>query len=333
MTFLRSASVLLPVPRAATATEVAGAPQWLGVCEYPGHTPAEMAIDVGSAALAAAHALPDQVRWVVHAGAGVQGPLGWPLHRHIQHGIVGANGNALELRQHCSGGLASWVVAGGLLTDDAGVVVCTGADNWSFGGRFVSSASTWGEPYSDVAHAEVLSSSEGFAMVLGTGTASLPDRAEQWQLRENYWEHPTLADYATTYARVCSESTLRSAGQTYRMVTEAVESALADADIDPADVTHFIPHPTETGQPYLQIARTMGLPWSDLLYRYHLAHGYLSVSAGTAALIRLAELELLEEGNIVLMAAAELQLSSTVVVLQVTRRPALVVHDLITAVS
>lgn len=332
MTFLRSASVLLPVPRAATMAEVAGAPYWLGVCEYPGHTPAEMAIEVGSAALTAAHALPTQVRWVLHAGASVQGAIGWPVHHHIQHGIVGTNGNALELRQYCAGGLASWVVAAGLLADDAGVVVCTGADNWSFGGRFVSSATTWGEPYSDVAHAEVLSSVEGFAAILGTGTTSLPGRAEQWRLRDNYWEHPTLADYATTYARVSSESTLRSAGETYRMVMEAVKSALADAEIKPTDITHFVPHPTGIGQPYLQIAKTMGLPWSDALYRYHLAHGYLGVSAGTAALIRLAESELLEEGNIILMVATEFQLSSTAVVLRIIRRPALIVHDLITAV-
>jgi hypothetical protein len=51
--FIESVGLLLPVPRPASPEEVASAPDWRGACEYPGSSPAEMAIHVGRAALMA----------------------------------------------------------------------------------------------------------------------------------------------------------------------------------------------------------------------------------------------------------------------------------------
>ena len=135
MTSLRSAAVLRPDPRPIPADDLAPDCHWRGVCEYPGGTPAQMAVEVGKAALAACEVRAEQVQWVLHTGSGPQGSQGWPIHHHIQNGIVGRNGNALEVKQNCAGALTSWLVGSRLIVDD-GVLICTGADNWSWTDRF-----------------------------------------------------------------------------------------------------------------------------------------------------------------------------------------------------
>ena len=90
---------------------------WRGVCEYPGGTPAQMAVHAGRAALASAEASAADVGWLVHAGSGPQGSQGWPVHHHIQHGIVGCHGNAVEVKQNCAGGLTSWLLGSRLLDE------------------------------------------------------------------------------------------------------------------------------------------------------------------------------------------------------------------------
>ncbi|MCV7168390.1 hypothetical protein H7I41_00490 [Mycobacterium manitobense] len=299
---------------------MASTPGWRAVREHPGASPAEMAIRAGRAALAAGAIAPSQVGWVLHSGSGVQGSTGWPLHHHVQHGIVGSVGNAVEVRQYCAGGLTSWAIAD-RLAETGGDVVCTGADNWSWTDRFATSRSVGGEPFSDAAHAAVVSTGGGFAQILGWGTASCPEQSDAWRTREAFHETATMADYASTLEGVGRGRTSEDTRSSFRMLQRAATTALAKAALSPRYVTHFVPHSSHGGEPYRRLARVLGLPWAESLHEIALGHGYLGVSCQAAGLMHLAESQLLFQDSIVLLLAAEYLLSATAVVLYINRPP------------
>jgi 3-oxoacyl-[acyl-carrier-protein] synthase III len=318
--FVESIGLLLPASRPTNPEEVASAPDWLAVCECPDGSPAEMAIQVGRAALAAAGSASSDIGWVIHCGAGYQGSAGWPVHHHIQDGIIGRHGNALELRQYCAGGLTSWVLADPM-TASVGAVLCTGADNWSWDDRFATSRSVGSGPFSDVAHAAVISSRAGFAKILGAGTASCPEQAGPWRTREAYWEHATRDDFRAAYSRAVGSRTSDATRDSYLMLVHAVTTALTQTHLSPQYVTHFVPHSSTNGEPYRSVAKAVGLPWAESLHRNNLDHGYLGVSTEVAGLVQLAESGDLQTDSIVLLLAAEYQLSATAVVLGIIRPP------------
>ncbi|MCP9271551.1 beta-ketoacyl-[acyl-carrier-protein] synthase family protein [Mycolicibacterium arenosum] len=320
MRSIRSLSVLLPPARPTQTGEVASVPDWRAVREAVGASPAQMAIHAGRAALAAAAITPSQVGWVLHCGSGVQASVGWPVHHHVQHGIVGSAGNAIEVRQYCAGGLMSWVLAD-RLAQPGGDVVCTGADNWSWTDRFATSRSAGGEPFSDAAHAAVVSEGGGFAQILGWGTASCPDQSEAWRTRDAFHETASMADYVSTLERVGRTRTSEDARNSFLMLQRATTTALADAGVSAGYVTHFVPHGSRSGEPYRQLARVLGLPWAESLHEHALGHGYLGVSCQAAGLLHLAESQLLLQDSIVLLLAAEYLLSATAVVLHIARPP------------
>jgi 3-oxoacyl-[acyl-carrier-protein] synthase-3 len=318
--FIASVGVLLPARRPTSPGEVASAPQWRAVCERPHGSPAQMAIDIGRSTLGAATSAPADVGWLIHCGSGYQGSTGWPVHHHIQNDILGCRGNAFEIRQYCAGGLTSWVVADRLVTADS-AVMCTGADNWSWDDRFVASRSIGGEPFSDVAHAAVISSRSGFAQILGAATASRPEQAGTWQTRKAFWEHTTRDDFRSAYERTAGSRTSSQTRDSFHMLLQTVTTVLAQADVSPQYVTHFVPHSSGSGEPYRAVAKTVGLPWSEPLHDNNLGHGYLGVSTQVAGLVYLAENAELQPDSIVLLLAAEYQLSATAVLLGVVRRP------------
>jgi 3-oxoacyl-[acyl-carrier-protein] synthase III len=284
-----------------------------------------MAIQVGRAALSAAAMPPSEVGWVIHCGSGYQGSAGWPVHHHVQHGVVGPHGNALEVRQLCAGGLTSWLIADRLVgAGDA--VICTGADNWSWDDRFAASRSVGGDPFSDVAHAAVLSTRGGFAKILGTGTASRPEQAQPWQTREAFWDHVTMSDFRSTVGRVADTRTPAAARDSFEMLAYAATTALKDAQVSPQYVTHFVPHSSRSGEPYRSLAKVIGLPWAESLHQNNLDNGYLGVSTQAAALAQLGQAKSLSSDSIVLLLAAEYLLSATAIVLRITRPPAVSVH-------
>lgn len=321
MTFIQSLSVLLPAARPTSPEEVSSAPEWRGVCEYPNQSPGQMAIEVGRSALSAAAVSPSDAEWLIHCGSGYQGSPGWPVHHHIQHGVIGKHGNAFEVRQMCAGGLTSWLIADRLAVAGAGVI-CTGADNWSFTDRFGVSRSDGGEPFSDVAHAAVLSTHGGFAKILGAGTASRPEQSEPWQTREAFWEYATMADFRTTFARVAGSRTPAAGRDSFDMLVHAAATALKEAQISPQYVTHFVPHSSRSGEPYRSVAKVLDLPWAESLHQNNLDNGYLGVSTQAAGLMDLAKKGSLTRDSIVLLLAAEYQLSATAIVLRITRPPA-----------
>ncbi|MEZ0363581.1 hypothetical protein ACAG26_07725 [Mycobacterium sp. pUA109] len=290
-----------------------------------------MAIEAGTAAMSAATAAPGDVRWVIHGGTSLQGAVGWPLHHAIQHGVVGAQGNSLEVKQYCAGGLTSWLLASGLL-DPKGAAICTGADNWSWGDRFVTSRSDGGEPFSDVAHAAVLSTQDGFAQILGSGTASCPSQANAWQPREPFWESTTLDDYRRTFSCAAEAWKAEWAQDSFRMLVDAVETAMTAARISPQYVTHFV-QPAGSGGLYRSLARTIDLPWSDSLCEHYLDCGYLGTSSAVAGMMHFAKAGDFAAGSIALLLAVEYQMSATAVILRITRRPKISVSDVIGVAS
>jgi 3-oxoacyl-[acyl-carrier-protein] synthase III len=285
-----------------------------------------MAIQVGRAALSASTVSARNVRWTLHTGSGYQGAMGWPVHHSIQFGIVGDAGNALEVKQYCAGGLTTWILADDLLTTDDDVAVCTGADNWAWGDRFATSRSLGGEPFSDVASATVLTPQSGFAEILGYGTASCPQQADRWQTSADYWAAATLEDYSVAYRRAVNLSDTESQRASLRMLADAVWAALTSARVSPQYITHFVPHGSGSGEPYRTLAGKLRLPWSGELHERQLDQGYLAVSTQTAGLIDLVDMGLPVD-SIVLLVAAEYQLSATAIVLRIRRTPKLSVNQ------
>jgi 3-oxoacyl-[acyl-carrier-protein] synthase-3 len=320
VTSLQSVAILRPAPRPIEGGEVSPDCQWRAVCEYPGSSPAEMAVQAGKAAFAAADARVDHVQWLVHAGVGPQGSQGWPVHHHIQNGIVGCHGNALEMKQNCAGGLTSWLL-GARLLDKAGYAICTGADNWSWSDRFANAKTVGGEPFSDAANATVISHGGGFAKLMGSGTASCPGLADDWRMHETFWENTNSDDFHRTYARATTGRSLDSIRESLRMFICAIRAALADAKLSAQYVTHFVPPASDSGQPFQSLANLTGLPWSNELQQHNLDHGYLGVSTPADGLVYLTQTGSLRTDSIVMLLAAEYELSATAIVLQVVRPP------------
>lgn len=332
MTSLQAIAVLRSAPRVIAEDDLAPDCRWRGVCELPGGNPAQMAVRAGRSALAAADVSADRVAWVLHTGSGAQGSQGWPVHHHIQHGIVGCHGNALEVKQNCAGGLTSWLMAARLL-DDTKVSICTGADNWSWCDRFANSRALGGEPFSDVASATVLSQRGGFAKVLGCATASYPALADDWRIHETFWENTNKEDFHRAYAKATEARSEESLRDSFRMFCAAVKAALVDARLSPQYVSHFVPQVSDSGQPYRLLAKVLGLPWSNELHEHNLDHGYLGVSTQANGLIYLSEAGRLKADSIVLLLAAEYQLSATAIVVRVIRPPRVCVDEMIRVIA
>jgi 3-oxoacyl-[acyl-carrier-protein] synthase III len=318
--YLSAVSVLLPeaIP---VSEEVASAPEWRAVCQDPGRTPVDMAIESGKPAIENCRVEPARFDWLIHTGSGPQGTRSWPAHHAIQAALLGSNGNAVEVRQFCAGGLSSWLLADRLRCDDR-AVVCTAADNWSWTDRFAVSRNNAGEPGADLASAAVIGP-DGFAQILGSGNASCPEHAEAWRSDDRYWELQPNEEFGAVYARAVASQTASSVAALIAMIRGAILLALDDAGVAPSEVTHFVPPSSRSGQPYRHLARTIGLPWSDDLYQFHLDHGYLSVSAQAAALVRLAEAGSLTAGSTVLLTATEYNVSATAMVLRISKSPEL----------
>jgi 3-oxoacyl-[acyl-carrier-protein] synthase III len=333
VTSLQSAVVLRPRPRPIGAGDVAPDCYWRAVCEYPGGTPADMAVEVGKAALAAADVPAERVQWMLHTGSGPQGSQGWPIHHYIQNAVVGRHGNAMEVKQNCAGGLTSWLVASRLM-DDEGVSICTGADNWAWADRLSMFRTSGGEPFSDAAYAAAIGHGGGFAKVLGSATASAPAAADDWRIGEAFWETTTTAEgFSRAYASATAERSEESKRESFGMFVAAVRGALADARLSPQYVTHFVPQASDTGQPFRLLAKVVGLPWHDSLHEHNLDHGYLGVSTHVDGLVHLAEIGSLKRDSIVLLLAAEYQMSATAIILRVTRPPRVSVDGMLRVIS
>jgi hypothetical protein len=104
-------------------------------------------------------------------------------------------------------------------------------------------------------------------------------------------------------------------------MVQAVTTALTEAHLSSQYVTHFVPHSSASGEPYRSVAKAIDLPWAESLHQDNLDHGYLGVSTTVAGLVHLAESGDLHADSIVVLLAAEYQLSATAAVLHIIRPP------------
>ena len=289
-----------------------------------------MAIESGRPAVENCSIAPERFDWLIHTGSGPQGTRSWPAHHAIQSELLGSNGNALEIRQFCAGGLSSWLLADRLRFGDR-AVVCTAADNWSWTDRFAVSRSNGGEPGADLASAAVIGPMD-LPRSSVTATPAAPSTRRRGARMTDIGSSSPTKNFSAVYARAVSSQTSSSVAALVEMVRNAMLFALDDADVSPSDVTHFVAPSSRTGEPYRHLAGEIGLPWSDDLYRFHLEHGYLSVSAQAAALVRLAEAGALAAGSTVLLVATEYNVSTTAMVVRMSRSPEVLSQQQVTTV-
>lgn len=315
-------SALLTPPVPVAALEVESASEWRAVSQAPGETPAAMAVEAGQLAMAHCGLYPRQFEWLIHTGSGYQGTRSWPVHHGIQAELLGDHGNAIEVRQFCAGGLTSWALGASMLKPGK-AIACTAADNWSWTDRFALSRKDGGEPFADAASAVILGPS-GFARWLGAGSSSRPAHAAAWKPSEPFWKHMDQDGFRAAYVAALAARGRPTMLASITMIADAIRLALEDAELTPADITHFVPPSSRSGEPYRHLARRFGLPWTELLYQFHLHHGYLSVSAQAGALTHLAVKGELSAGSIVLLVATEYNVSCTAALLQIERHPEIV---------
>jgi hypothetical protein len=113
----------------------------------------------------------------------------------------------------------------------------------------------------------------------------------------------------------------------------AIRAALANAKVSPQYVTHFVPQGSDSGQPFRSLANLAGLPWSTELHQHNLDHGYLGVSTHADGLVYLGQNGCLRADSIVLLLAAEYELSATAIVLKVVRPPRVSTDGLIQVIA
>jgi 3-oxoacyl-[acyl-carrier-protein] synthase III len=113
------------------------------------------------------------------------------------------------------------------------------------------------------------------------------------------------------------------------MMMQAVTTALTQTHISPQYVTHFVPHSSTSGEPYRSVAKAVDLPWAESLHQNDLDHGYLGVSTEVTGLVHLAESGSLHADSIVLLLAAEYQLSATAVLLRIIEPPVVSIDGVI----
>jgi 3-oxoacyl-[acyl-carrier-protein] synthase-3 len=325
-----SPAVLVPrrPSRPTAPDEVGSGNRRRGVCELPGRTPAQMAIQAGKAALAASDIEADAVQWLLHTGSGPQGSQGWPMHRHIQHGVIGDCGNALEAKQNCAGALTSSLLAS-RLPNGINAAICTGADNWGWSDRFTLSRKAGGNPLSHGGHSAVLSPDSGFAKILGSGPARCPAEADKWRAREAYSEAIDVDDYPNADLRATTSISDDSLRASFRMMIRAVTTALRDACLNPHYVTSFVPRGSSSGNLCRSHAKKLQLPWSETFHEHGLYLGYLGVNTESEGRISLAATNDLRTDSIVVLLAVEYLLSATAIIVRAKRPPRVRVDETI----
>jgi 3-oxoacyl-[acyl-carrier-protein] synthase-3 len=208
----------------------------------------EMAVEAGRLALTRSGHDPQEIAATFHASLYHQGPDVWPVHMYLQREIVGLEVSAYEVRQGCNGGMAAMELASYYLnaSPDRTAAVLTTADN--FGGLgFNRWRAEQGVIFSDGGTALVLSKEPGLGEVRSIATTSIQSLEE---MLRGEMPHPfaytgeKLVNFTARRLDFQSRSEVDTLWFCDAMLSEAVpavvKQALADADIDIADVTRVI---------------------------------------------------------------------------------------------
>ncbi|GAA3564047.1 hypothetical protein GCM10022222_54820 [Amycolatopsis ultiminotia] len=247
----RQVPVTEEVEQGRCAPETASASEMLSVTVAEGE---EVAAEL---AVRAAHRLwqlpgcdPAQVGLMLHATCFEQGLEVWAPASYVQRRALGGNRcPAVEVRQASNGGLAAMYLAAGWLTAfrSSSSVLITTADRFA-----LPSSDRWemdpGTVYADGGTATILSTTGGFARILGLSVVS---GAELEGLhRPGEPDGPAVADYRRPVDLTSQKKNflrLNGLRDTLAAIEEgqrlALDAALAAAEVKLADIDWFVlPH-------------------------------------------------------------------------------------------
>jgi 3-oxoacyl-[acyl-carrier-protein] synthase-3 len=231
-----------PQARATARTDVES------VAVAPVSAAPELAVHAARLALTDAGSGPDEIGLLLHADTYHQGQDLWPVASYVQRETVANGCLAAELRQMSNGGLAAMDLACGYLRTSSGPdALLTAADRFCEPGidRWLTDPGT---PYGDGGSALVLSRREGWAKVLAVAVHADSELETMHRGDEPFstspFEHRMPVDFeAAKKAFVRDHGISFAISRTSAGQRTAVESALAEAGRDLADVNWFVlPH-------------------------------------------------------------------------------------------
>jgi 3-oxoacyl-[acyl-carrier-protein] synthase-3 len=293
-----------------------------------GETPApDLAITAARIALRMAHIRAEDVAVLIHSSVHYQGPDVWSAHHYILNNTVGLPIPALEIRQGCNGVLAALNFAGGFLqAGSAGsAMLITAADN--FGTPVVdrwrcSKMFALGDGGASI----VLSTENGFAKVLSTGSFSNPMMEEMHRGGERMFPPPiTMGEPLDLERRMAywrelwAQGVKPPTGHMGDVVREAVERALADAKLEMTDIARVV-H-VHFGEPGL---RTMFLDPIDVeldkgTFEFGRRIGHVGAVDVVAGLDDLWRTGAVRTGDIVLLLGATPGMEAGCALVEITR--------------
>lgn len=302
---------------------------WTGAA-VAGDTPApDMAVAAARQALARSGLHPHDLDLHIHACGHEQGPEGWSPQHYILRHLTDRDIPSFRVWQACSGLIGSLELAACYLqaAPERNAALLTGADNvgtpnfnrWAFGIQ--------NGVLGDGGSAVVLSRRAGFASLLAITTGSTAEVEEQYRGTEPLFP-PSLTvgrgmDFKERLAASggLDETVAEVVRRQGELRTEIALRTLAEADLDPADVTR-VAHVFTGQESYLKvILEPMGLSTDKGVLDFGRNLGHMTVNDQVVGLTHLVETGQVGPGDHVLIVAHGGGVSITCAVVRIDHRP------------
>jgi 3-oxoacyl-[acyl-carrier-protein] synthase-3 len=294
----------------------------------PGDTQPQMAAAAGRVALDRSGYRGADVALLLHAVTTYNGLEAWNVGCYLQNEVLGGAGLSFEIRQLSNGAVASIELAAAYLAADPGrtAAMITAAD------QFAEPAwdrwnATWGLVYADGASAAVLSRAGGFARVLSAVTITSPELEGLHRGSLSFGASPDTRDYPIDFkARALDygqTANLEEVGRTMAAsLVRAASTASAEADIDVADIEHYVV--PSFGKELLQreCLAPLGIDIERSTWGWGKNVGHAGAADQFASLTYLSEADKLAPGERVMIVGVGGGFNWTCAVLEVTERPA-----------
>jgi len=262
----------------------------------------------------------------LHAGGFAQGPEGWPAQHYVLRALGDSAAPSIRVWQNCNGMMAAWELAAAYLAarHSPAAALVTGADNFGIPGTNRWALGLQYGVLGDAGSALVLSRRPGFARLLAVRSASVPE-AEQVTRGNRPIFPPTreidavsdLAQRVTENGGEASDLAARLAEQR----TETVLRTLAEADLEPTDVTR-VAHTFIGHERYLKtVLAPLGLRTSQGLLEFGRGVGHLTVNDQAVGLEHLVATGQVGPGDHVLLLGFTVGVSAACAVVRIERTP------------
>jgi 3-oxoacyl-[acyl-carrier-protein] synthase-3 len=287
--------------------------------------PPEMAARAAATALDRARADAADIGIVLHANVYHQGHHCWAPASYVQRRVLGTRCTAIEVRQASNGGMAALELAAAWLSRSDTGALLTAADRWPMPG-FDRWRSDPGTVYADGGAALVLHPSRGFAKVLSLATVS-DAGLEAMHRTGGIGDDAGMAAPIPVDLDAAKREFTREAGFSYSAARvkagqrEALKTALADADLELADIDWFVlPH---FGRRRLESAYTnaFGISMDRTTWPWARAVGHLGAADQFAGLDHLVTARALRPGQHCLLVGVGSGFTWSAAVLRICRTP------------